>query len=323
MSKAVVIHEPGDPTVLRIEPTNVGAPASGQVRIRQTYVGVNFHDCYVRSGLYKTLSLPGVPGLEAVGVVEEVAPAVKGLGPGDRVAYLWRGYGAYADVRLIDADLLVRLPSSVDDRTVAASFLRGLTAQMLVYYVFPVRSGHTVLVHAAAGGVGKLLCQWAKHLGATVIGTVGSEEKAKLAKASGCDHTILYRTENFVDRVRDITNGRGVDVVYDSVGKDTFAGSLQALAVRGHLANFGQSSGPIEPFLISSLFEKSNSVSRPAAFHYFAGKDREVMAERLFHALAQKVISADDAHIYAFDDVAQAHADMEARKTAGAVLLKV
>ncbi len=222
---------------------------------------------------------------------------------------------------LIDANVLIRLPQSVDDRTAAATLLRGLTAQALVRYVFPVRAGHLVLVHAAAGGVGRLIAQWAHHLGATVIGTVGSEEKAALARENGCTHTILYRTENFVDKVRDITNGRGVDVVYDSVGKDTFAGSLKSLAMRGHLANFGQSSGPIEPILISTLFEKSNSISRANVFHYFTGADRGPMAQSLFSALADRVISPGHYHEYAFDDAAKAHADMEARKTAGAVLL--
>ncbi len=194
---------------------------------------------------------------------------------------------------------------------------------MLAHQVFPVQAGHVVLVHAAAGGVGRLLCQWAKHLGATVIGTVGSEEKARIASANGCDHSILYRTENFVDKVLAITDRRGADVAYDSVGKDTFLGSLQCLAIRGHLANFGQSSGPIEPFRVSLLFEKSNSISRPGVFHYFTGSDRDAMSKTLFSALADGTITADRHHDYAFDDVAQAHRDMEARKTAGAVLLVV
>lgn len=321
MVQAVVISEPGGPEVLQCRHVEVPAPGPGQVRMRQTAIGVNFHDCYVRSGLYKTLQLPGIPGLEAVGVVEEVGPDVSGFKPGDRVGYLTRTYGGYAAARVIDADLLVRLPDGIDDRTIAAVFLRGLTAHMLVRQVFPVGPGHTVLVHAAAGGVGRLVSQWSKHLGATVIGTVGSEEKARLARASGCDHTILYRTENFVERVKDITGGRGVDVAYDSVGKDTFLGSLQSLALRGHLVNFGQSSGPIEPFLISLLFEKSNTISRPAVFHYFMGKERDAMAQSLFDALRDGVITADNRHEYAFADVAESHRDMEARKTSGAVLL--
>lgn len=321
MDRAIVLREAGGPEVLESGHVTVGEPGSGQVRLRQTAIGVNFHDCYVRSGLYATLPLPGIPGLEAVGVVEAVGPDVADFTIGDRAGYITLKYGGYATARLIDASELIRLPDSIDDRTAAATLLRGLTAQMLVRQVFPVRAGHTVLVHAAAGGVGRLLCQWASHLGATVIGTVGSGEKARLARDSGCEHAILYRSENFVEKVREITDGRGVDVAYDSVGKDTFLGSLQALAVRGHLANFGQSSGPIEPFRISLLFEKSNSLSRPGVFHYFTGADRGPMAKALFSALADGVITAGDHHDYTFGDAAGAHADMEARKTSGAVLL--
>lgn len=323
MTRAIVLREPGPPSVLKAEPVEVGAPGAGQLRLRQTYVGVNFHDCYVRSGLYQTLPLPGIPGLEAVGVVEAVGEGVTGFGEGDRVAYLTRAYGGYATGRLIGADVPVKIPDGIDDRTVAATWLRGLTAQMLAYQVFPIRAGHTVLIHAAAGGVGRLLAQLARHLGATVIGTVGSAAKAELARKAGCDHTILYREENFVDRVKEITGGRGVDVAYDSVGKDTFQGSLEVLALRGHLCNFGQSSGPIEPFLISQLFARSNSISRPAVFHYFLGEDREPMAARLFEALKSGVMTADEAHVYAFDDAAKAHEDLEGRRTTGAVLLQV
>lgn len=323
MTRAIVLREPGPPGVLKAEPIEVGAPGAGQLRLRQTFVSVNFHDCYVRSGLYQTLPLPGIPGLEAVGVVEAVGEGVTGFREGDRVAYLTRAYGGYATGRLIGADLPVKIPDGIDDRTVAATWLRGLTAQMLAYQVFPIRAGHTVLIHAAAGGVGRLLAQLARHLGATVIGTVGSPAKAELARKAGCDHTILYREENFVDRVKEITGGRGVDVAYDSVGKDTFQGSIEVLALRGHLCNFGQSSGPIEPFLISQLFARSNSVSRPAVFHYFLGEDREVMATRLFDALKAGVMTADEAHVYTFDDVAKAHEDLEGRRTNGAVLLQV
>jgi len=323
MDQAIVIREHGGPGVLHVEEVAVGAPGKEQVRLRQTVVGVNFHDCYVRSGLYQTLALPGIPGLEAVGVVEAVGPDVADFRVGDRVGYITRGYGSYATVRLIDRTQLVRLPDSVDDVTAAATLLRGLTAEMLVRRVYPVGPGHMVLVHAAAGGVGRLLCQWARHLGATVIGTVGSEEKARIAMASGCHHTILYRTENFVARVKAITDGRGVDVAYDAVGQDTFLGSLECLAVKGHLANFGQASGPIDPFRISLLFARSNSISRPAVFHYFDGTDREPMAATLFAALADGVITADQHHDYAFADAARAHRDMEERRTAGAVLLMV
>ena len=321
MDRAIVLRQPGGPEILNSESVTIGVPGKGQVRMRHTAIGVNFHDCYVRSGLYTTLPLPGVPGLEAVGVVEAAGPEVTDFRPGDRVGYMTREYGSYATARLISIQHLIRLPDWLDDRTAASSIVRGLTAQALVHRVFPVRTGNRVLVHAAAGGVGRLVAQWARHLGATVIGTVGSEEKAALARQNGCAHTILYRTENFVERVREITSGQGVDVAYDSVGKDTFAGSLQSLGMRGHLVNFGQSSGPIEPFRISQLFEKSNSVTRPNVFHYFAGADREPMAQSLFSALHDRVITADRHHEYPLDEVGRAHADMEARKTSGAVLL--
>jgi NADPH2:quinone reductase len=321
VDQAIVIRQPGGPEVLRLESVEVGTPGEGQVRVRHTAIGVNFHDCYVRSGLYKTLALPGIPGLEAIGVVDAVGPGVTDIAKGDRVGYITRAYGGYASARLIDASVLIRIPAGLDDRTAGATLLRGLTAQALAFQVFPIRAGHTILVHAAAGGVGRLLCQWAHHLGATVIGTVGSEEKAKIACASGCDHTILYRTENFVEKVKALTDGRGVDAAYDSVGKDTFLGSMQTLAVRGHLVNFGQASGPIEPFSISLLFEKSNTVTRPSVFHYFTGPGRDAMAQALFSALTSRVLTADDHHEYAIANASQAHADMENRKTAGAVLL--
>jgi NADPH2:quinone reductase len=239
VGRAIILGTPGAPEVLKPEPITLAAPGEGQVLLRHTAIGVNFHDCYVRSGLYATLPLPGVPGLEGVGVVEAVGPGVSGLRPGERVVYMTREYGGYATARLISASQLFKVPDGLDDRTVASSFLRGLTAFALVRQVTAIRPGQTMLVHAAAGGMGRLVCQWASHLGATVIGTVGSEEKAVAARENGCTHTILYRTENFVDRVRDITGGRGVDVAYDSVGKDTFEGSIKALALRGHLVNFG------------------------------------------------------------------------------------
>jgi NADPH2:quinone reductase len=213
MPRAVVMHTPGGPEVLKLESIDVGTPGPGQARLRQTAVGVNFHDIYVRSGLYKTLPLPGIPGLEAVGVVEAVGPNVERVKVGDRVGCLTISYGGYAEERLADADALIKLPDEIDDRTAAATLLRGLTARMLVRHVHAIGPGVTVLVHAAAGGVGGLLCQWAHHLGATVIGTVGSEEKARSVRQSGCDHVILYRTDNFVEGVQAITRGRGVDVV--------------------------------------------------------------------------------------------------------------
>jgi NADPH2:quinone reductase len=308
--------------VLKVESVDVGAPGPGQVRLRQTAVGVNFHDIYVRSGLYKTLPLPGIPGLEAVGVVEAVGSEVGQVKVGDRVGCLTLTYGSYAQARLAGADALIKLPDSLDERTAAGTLLRGLTAQMLAHHVHKIGPGLTVLVHAASGGVGRLLCQWAHHLGATVIGTVGSEEKARSARENGCDHVILYRTENFVERVQAITGGRGVDVAYDSVGKDTFMGSMTCLARLGHLVNFGQASGPVDPIPLSLLFQKSNSVTRPNLFHYIADHPRrEEMAASLFKALADGIITPGSIHEYRFEDVGRAQRDMEDRKTAGAVVL--
>lgn len=322
MTRAIVLRAPGGPEVLKVEEVEVGNPGPGQVRLRQTAVGVNFHDIYVRSGLYQTLTLPGIPGLEAVGVVEAVGRDVAQLKAGDRVGYLTAAYGSYAEARLIDAATLIKLPDSIDDRTAAATLLRGLTAQMLVHHVHKVGPGQTLLVHAASGGVGRLLCQWAHHLGATVIGTVGSEEKARSARANGCDHVILYRTENFVERVQDITKGRGVDVAYDAVGKDTFMGSMACLARLGHMVNFGQASGPVDPIPMSLLFQKSNSVTRPAVFHYLVDH-RESMAASLFDALARGIVTPGAYHHYAFDEIGKAQQDMEDRKTAGAVILEI
>ena len=322
MAAAVVMRNPGGPEVLRVEEVPVGKPGPGEVRLRQTVVGVNFHDIYVRTGLYRTLPLPGVPGIEAVGVIEQVGPNVSDFRAGDRVGYVAPRYGAYATERLFPAPQLIRLPDSVDDRTAASLLVRGLTAHVLLHEVHKVRPGDVVLVHAAAGGVGRLLCQWAHHLGATVIGTAGSDEKARIASENGCDHVILYRTEDFVERVLAITGGKGVRVAYDAVGKDTFLGSLKALAPRGHLVNFGQASGPVEPIAMSQLAQKSNTVSRPILFHYIEERsERDAMAQSLFKAVKDGVITPGAHHEYRFEDAGLAQLDMEQRKTAGAVLL--
>lgn len=324
MARAIVMRAPGGPEVLKVESVEVGDPGPGQVRLRQTAVGVNFHDIYVRTGLYKTLPLPGIPGLEAVGVVEAVGPQVTQVKVGERVGCLTLTYGGYAEGRLVDADLLFKLPGSIDDRTGAATLLRGLTAQALVFHTHRIVPGLTVLVHAAAGGVGRLVAQWAHHLGATVIGTAGSEEKARIAGENGCDHVIQYRRENFVERVQAITNGRGVDVAYDAVGKDTFMGSMTCLARLGHMVNYGQASGPVEPIAMSLLFQKSNSVTRPSVFHYLADRPRrEEMAASLFNALSEGIVTPGAIHDYPFADAGRAQSDMEARKTAGAVILTV
>jgi len=322
MATAMIMHEAGGPQVLRPETVTVGEPGPGQVRLRQTAIGVNFHDIYVRSGLYQTLPLPGIPGLEAAGVVEAVGEGVTAFAAGDRVAYTSGNYGAYADQRLIDAGRLVRLPDDIDDVLVAGMMVRGLTARILLTDVFPVREGSVILVQAAAGGVGQLLCQWARHLGATVIGTVGSQEKAERARRHGCHHVILYREQNVVDTVKQLTGGRGVDVAYDSVGKDTFYDSLACLAPRGHLVNFGQSSGPVEPLAMPRLAAGSFTVVRPMLGHYTADPaDRDAAADAFFQALRDGILTPDDPVRYALQDVGQAHDDMEARRTHGAVVL--
>ncbi len=322
MATAMIMHEAGGPEVLRPETVTVGEPDPGQVRLRQTAIGVNFHDIYVRSGLYQTLTLPGIPGLEAAGVVDAVGEGVTAFQPGDRVAYTSGNYGAYADQRLIDASRLVRLPDDIDDVLVAGMMVRGLTARILLTDVFPVREGSVILVQAAAGGVGQLLCQWARHLGATVIGTVGSQDKAERARRHGCHHVILYREQNLVDTVQQLTDGRGVDVAYDSVGKDTFYDSLACLAPRGHLVNFGQSSGPVEPLAMPRLAAGSFTVVRPMLGHYTADPaDRDAAADAFFQALRDGILTPDDPVRYALQDVGQAHDDMEARRTHGAVVL--
>lgn len=322
MADAIVLRETGGPDVLRLENIELDAPGPGEIRIRQTAIGVNFHDCYVRSGLYRTLPLPGVPGLEAAGTVETVGPGVVELNPGDRVAYFTPAYGGYASERVMRADDVVPLPAAIDDRTAAATMLKGLTVHMLLHRVHPVGPGDTILVHAAAGGVGTLLCQWAKHLGATVIGTAGSLEKAEIARRSGCRHVILYRDEDFVARVREITDGRGVDVAYDSVGRDTFLGSLDCLAVLGHLVNFGQSSGPVEPFAVARLSARSNSVTRPMLFHHTADAATRIsMTAALFRALGDGTLVVGAPQIFALADAAAAHQALEARETKGPVVL--
>ena len=322
MGTAIVLRETGGPEVLRSESIAVGKPGAGELRVRQTAIGVNFHDVYVRSGLYRTLTLPGIPGIEAAGVVEEVGREVSGFAPGDRVAYVTGRYGAYASDRLLLAELAVHLPPGVDERLAAAALLKGLTAEMLAREVHHIQPSQMVLVHAAAGGVGRLLCQLARHLGATVIGTVGSEEKAELARGAGCEHTILYRQESFVERVREITGGRGVDVAYDSVGKDTFSGSLESLALRGHLVNFGQSSGPVEPLEVAKLAARSNSLTRPILFHYIAQRDSlERMAASVFDAIARAVLTVEPGRTFPLAEAAAAHEQLQARTAPGPLLL--
>lgn len=322
LAEAIVVREYGGPEVLRPEEVVVGVPAAGEVRIRQTAVGVNFHDVYVRSGLYKTLDLPGIPGIEGVGVVEEVGEGVTDLRKGDRVAYVTEHYGVYASERLMAAELALKLPSGLDDRSAATVLLKGLTAQMLLCQVEHVRPGMDILVHAAAGGVGQLLCQWARHLGANVIGTVGSEAKMDSAAEAGCSQVILHGCEDLAHRVREITSGKGVDIAYDSVGKDTFAASLESLAPFGHLVNFGQSSGSVPAFEVSRLAKGSNSLTRPIVFHYTRERERLLtMASDLFEVLGTGVVKAGQGTAYQLCEAAQAHADLESRNARVPIVL--
>lgn len=322
MSYAIMLRETGGPEQLRYEPVDVPGPGPGELLIRHTAIGVNFHDTYVRSGLYRTLKLPGIPGLEAAGVVERMGAGVTGFTVGDRIAYIDESYGAYSERRLLRAELALHLPDGITDEAAASLTIKGFTACMLLRRVHPVRAGETLLIHAAAGGVGQPLVRWAKHLGATVIATVGSEEKAAIARECGADHVILYRAENFVDRVAQITAGEGVAVAYDSVGADTFSGSLDCLGVRGTLVNFGQSSGPVPPFAVSRLAAKSNALVRPMLFHYI--RDRaalETMARESFAAMAKGIIHAQVGLRLPLSHAAEAHERLESRTTTGQTVL--
>jgi len=320
MPHAIVIHETGGPEKLRWEEATVPAPGPGQVRIRHTAIGLNFIDVYHRIGLYK-LPLPTGIGQEAAAVVEELGPGVTSLSKGDRVVYTGL-IGAYSQERLVPADRLVKLPADIDDATAAAVFLKGLTVDVLVRRVFPLRPGHTVLLHAAAGGVGSLLVPWAKSLGATVIATVGSKEKATLPKANGADHVLVTSEENFVTRVKEITSGRGVDVAYDSVGKDTVPGSLESLASRGWLVTFGQSSGSPAPIELSALGgARSLYVTRPSLFAYIPTRpELEDSAAQLFNVLEKGIVKVAPPRKFALKDAAEAHRALEARQTTGSVV---
>jgi len=322
MPKAVRIHKHGGPDVLAYEDVEVGAPGEGQARVKNLAIGLNFIDTYHRSGLYQ-LPMPSGIGLEAAGVVDAVGPGVTWVKPGDRVAYSGGPPGAYSEMRLIPADRLVKLPDAISDRQAAAMMLKGLTVQYLIRRTYRVERGETVLFHAAAGGVGLIACQWLKSLGVTVIGTVGSDEKAKIAKAHGCDHTIVYTREKFVDRVNEITGGKKVPVVYDSVGKDTFMGSLDCLQPRGLLAVFGNGSGPVAAFDLNLLAAKGSLyVTRPSLVTYSARRqDLEAGAAELFDVVKSGKVKIEINQTYALKDAAQAHRDLEGRKTTGSTVL--
>jgi len=326
MSKAAVIHEKGPPEVFRWEDWPVGDPGPGEVRLRNSAVGVNYVDTYHRRGMPHPWPVPPLPvvlGFEGVGVVEEVGPGVEGIAPGDRVAYALPPHGAYSQERVYPADKLVPVPEGLEDKTVAAMMLKGLTAQYLLRRTFRVEPGDTVLVHAAAGGMGLILCQWAKHLGATVVGTVSSAEKAEQARAHGCDHAVVHDEGDFVATVREVTDGEGCAVVYESIGKDTFRRSLDCLRPMGMLASYGHASGPPDPVDVIELGARGSLfVTRPAIMHYMAKRaDLEAGASELFEVVLSGAVRIEVNHLYPLSEAAAAHRAIEERRTTGSTVL--
>jgi NADPH2:quinone reductase len=323
MPHAIRVHETGGPEVLKWEEVEVGEPGPGQVKLRQEAAGLNFIDVYHRTGLYPQ-PLPFTPGVEGAGVAEAVGSGVSDVKVGDRVAYAGP-IGGYAEERLIDADRLVKLPNSITTEQAGAIMLQGMTVHMLLRRIHPVKAGDTILIHAAAGGIGLIACQWAKALGATVIGTVGSDEKAELAHAHGCDHPIVYTREDFDAEVERITEGRKLPVVYDSVGKDTFLKSLDCLAPRGLMVSFGNASGPPDPFPPGLLAQKGSLfLTRPTLFHYIATRPAlEQAASELFDMVATGKLKVEINQRFPLKDTAEAHRALEGRKTSGSTVLTV
>ncbi|HKX07217.1 MAG TPA: quinone oxidoreductase [Stellaceae bacterium] len=324
MTHAIRFHKAGGPEVLTWEEVQVGKPGPGEARVRHTAIGLNFVDTYIRSGLYPS-ALPSGLGSEAAGVVEEVGPGVTDIKAGDRVAYGNSPVGAYSEARVMPADRLVVLPNGISDQHAAAIMLKGMTTQYLIRQIFKVKRGDTILFHASAGGVGLIACQWATSLGATVIGTVGSEEKAKLAKAHGCDHPIIYTKEDFVERVKEITKGEKLPVVYDSIGKDTWPKSLDCLRPFGLLVSFGQASGAIGPVDLGILAAKGSLyITRPTLNTYAAKRpDMLAMARDLFDAVLSGAIKIEVNQTYPLKNAAQAHRDLQSRKTTGSTVFTV
>jgi NADPH2:quinone reductase len=322
MAKAIRISRAGGPEVMAYVEVDAGEPGPGQARIRQAACGLNFVDVYFRNGAMPQ-TLPAGLGLEGAGTVDAVGPGVEHVKPGDRVAYAGGPPGAYADVRVMPAAGLVKLPDEISFETAAAVMLSGLTVQYLFRRTRRLKAGDTILFHAAAGAVGLIACQWARALGVTMIGTVGSDRKADLAAAHGCSYTINYNTENFVERVKKITGGNGVQVVYDSIGKDTFSGSLDCLAPLGMLVSFGSASGPVPPFGMQELASRGSLfVTRPALFSYIARReDLEAMAAELFSMIITGSITAEPRQRYELADVARAHRELEGRRTSGSSIL--
>ena len=320
MTRALVVHEYGGPEVLTWEEAPVAAPGPGQVLIRHTAVGLNMADTYRRRGVYP-LTLPVIVGSEGAGTVEAVGADVAGLAVGDRVAYAGP-LGSYAEERTIAADKVVRLPDGIDDRTAAATMLKGLTVHYLIHWTHPVRAGDTVVIHAAAGGVGLIFCQWAKHLGATVIGTVGSDEKAALARRHGCDHPIVYTRENFADRVLELTGGAGAHAVYDSIAADTFLDSIRCTRARGTIAGFGQASGPFPELDTGLLQQGSKFVTRPGLADHIATSEMiETASARLFDLVGRGIVTINVNQEWPLAEAAEAHRALEARATTGSTIL--
>jgi NADPH:quinone reductase len=325
VSKAFRLHQHGGPEVLRFEDVDMGPPDAGEVRIRNKAVAVNYRDVLMRRGIHAIKSFPSGIGLESAGVIEAVGPEVSGFSVGDRVAYAGMPEGACAEVRIVPAARLIALPDGIEERTAAAMMIRGMTARCLLREVYAVKPGDTILIHAAAGGVGLIMCQWAKHLGATVIGTVSSDEKADVARAHGCDHAIVYTREDFAAHVREITSGEGVPVVYDSVGKATFEGSLKCLRRRGVMASFGEASGdpdPMPPRRLGAL--GSIYLTHPSVSNFTVTRaELDATANDLFKMVSSGKIKIAISKSYPLHDAPRAHADLEARKTTGSIVLIV
>ena len=323
MAKAVVLREYGKSNVLQLEDIVIKKPQTNELLIKQTAIGVHFHDIYVRSGLYKTLELPGIPGLEAVGIIEEIGAGIDDFRKGDKVGYITKNYGAYSSHRILDKNLAVKIPDFLSDEIIATNFSRAITVQMLIDQVTKLNTSDTVLITAATGGVGRIFSQWAKSKGAIVIGTVGSNEKISMAKSYGCDHTLTYNQKDFTKKIMQITNGKGVDKIFDSVGKDTFENSLRCIKVCGHLINFGQSSGPIDPISMSILASKSLTISRPILFDYISNSALyKKMANSVFQAFKDNKIILPKFQYFKLKDANLAHNMLESRSGGGSVYLK-
>ena len=321
---AIQIHKPGGPEELKWEKIQIGAPGENQLRIKHTYIGLNYIDTYHRSGLYPMPNMPGIVGMEASGIVESIGASVNEFSIGDRVAYAAAPPGAYAESRIINEDKVVKIPDSVPDDVAAAMMLKGMTVEYLIFRTYDVKPGTTVLFHAAAGGVGLIACQWLKMKGATIIGTVGNEEKAALAKAHGCDHTILYEKENIQERVKDITSGEGVPVVYDSVGKSTWNASIECLSPLGMLVIFGNASGPTPPIDPGILAAKGSLfITRPTLMTYTAKREDLLLSANRVIAAIEAGLKININHRYHLSKAEQAHRDLENRKTTGSVVFEI